>query len=265
MTRLAISPCPNDTFAFYGLIHGKTDFDPKELNVKYADIEDLNRLCSHGEPDFCKISFGAYLQVRDDYQLLNAGSALGFGCGPLIVTRGITDIQDLKGKQIAVPGKHTTAALLLQLMLGPEVRMVEMVFDQIMPMVARGDVEAGLIIHESRFTYRRYGLNCLVDLGEWWETTSGLPIPLGGIVARKTLGPDRIQVFDAALSQSVSYAWANKDETVPFMQTHAQEMEPEIMSRHVDLYVNDFTLSLGQKGKQAVDYLVNEAQQKGLL
>ncbi|MDJ0837018.1 MAG: 1,4-dihydroxy-6-naphthoate synthase [Acidobacteriota bacterium] len=264
MRRLAISPCPNDTFAFYALIHGKTDL-AEIPRVSYADIEELNRLCFQGDIDFCKISFGAYLHLRDRFTLLEAGSALGFGCGPLVVAARDISLDVLKTKRIAIPGQHTTAAMLLRLMLGAELNTVEMVFDRIMPAVAAGEVDAGLIIHESRFTYAGHGLVSLVDLGDWWERTSGHPIPLGGIVARKDLPAQEIAAFDRALTQSVDYARAHAAETMPFMQSHAQEMEPRVMQSHVDLYVNDYTRALGARGREAINYLVEVARDKGLL
>ncbi len=263
MYRLAISPCPNDTFAFYGLIHGKTDWT-EPLDLRFADIEELNRFCFEDQADFCKISFHTYLLVRERYSLLETGSALGFGCGPLLVARTGLSLSNLKNKTIAVPGRYTTAALLLGLLLGRDLNTVEMRFDHIMPAVEEGRVDAGLIIHESRFTYGARGLVSLVDLGVWWERESGFPIPLGGIVAHRRLGEREVTAFDAALGQAVDYAWAHPEETYPFMQEHAREMDMEVMKSHVALYVNRFTRRLGAEGRTAIEYLVQLARKRGL-
>ncbi len=263
MYRLAISPCPNDTFAFYGLIHGKTDWT-EPLELSFADIEELNRFCFEDQVDFCKISFHTYLLVRDRYSLLETGSALGFGCGPLLVARRETSLSNLKDKKIAIPGRYTTATLLLELLLGRDLNTVEMRFDQIMPAVAAGRVDAGLIIHESRFTYQTHGLVSLVDLGAWWERESGFPIPLGGIVAHRRVEEGKVTEFDRALGQAVDYAWAHPEETYPFMGQHAREMDREVMKSHVALYVNRFTRRLGPEGRTAIDYLIQLAKKRGL-
>lgn len=260
---LAISPCPNDTFAFFGLLHGKTGYR-EPLETRFADIEKLNRSCIRGEVDFCKISFFAYALTREQYLLLDAGSALGFGRGPLLVAKTGLQSRRLATRTIAIPGRYTTATMLLKLYLGRDLNLVEMPYDQIMPAVASGEVDAGLIIHESRFTYGRHGLVSLVDLGAWWEKNHGLPIPLGGIVAHKKLPQSRIAEFDRALGKSIDYGWEFPEETLPFMREHAREMEPRVIREHVDLYVNRFTRSLGEEGKAAVDRLIREAQKKGL-
>lgn len=263
MFHVAISPCPNDTFAFYGLIHGKTSWSGP-LEVTYADIEELNKLCFSGKVHFCKISFGAFPYVCNKYQLLETGSALGFGCGPLVVARKHMPVSALKHRTIAIPGRYTTATLLLHLLLGGDVDTVAMSFDNIMPAVASGEVDAGLIIHESRFTYDRHKLVSLIDLGDWWERETGHAIPLGGIVAQKSIPADEIAAFDKALGESIDYARANREEVIPFMQKHAQEMEPEVMDNHVALYVNQFTRALGSEGRAAIDFLVEEAKRKDL-
>ena len=262
MHRLAISPCPNDTFAFYALLHGKTSWRAP-FDLQYLDIEELNHLCMSGAVDFCKISFHAYVLLRDRFRLLRSGSALGFGCGPLVVCKENHSRQSLIGKRIAIPGRYTTAALLLKLWLGEETELVEMVFDRIMPAVADGAVDAGLIIHESRFTYAQHGLSSAVDLGDWWEKETGFPIPLGGIVARKDLPESEIVAFENALSDSIAYAFDHREETVPYMREHAQEMARDVMDAHVDLYVNDFTRDLGQKGNAAIKHLVERVEALG--
>lgn len=264
MHKLAISPCPNDTFAFYGLLHGKTSWQGK-LETVFEDIEELNQRCLAGGADFCKMSFGAFPAFRDTYQLLDAGSALGFGCGPLVVAREVFEVSNLSKKTIAIPGLQTTATLLLRLLIGKGADLKSMSFEKIMPAVASGEVDAGLIIHESRFTFADHGLHQVIDLGEWWEETSGHAIPLGGIVARRNLGDETIHAFNRALAESIDYAWANPDEVVPFMQEHAQEMARDVMDNHVKLYVNDFTRSLGEKGHAAIDFLYNKAAEMDVL
>ena len=259
MYRLAISPCPNDTFAFYGLLHGHTPFDPRLLKTDFLDIEALNQGCFREEADFCKISFGAYAALEDRYLLLEAGAALGFGCGPLLVAREKMPLANLAGLKVAVPGLHTTATLLLRLLLG-EMDMVVMVFDQIMPAVVRGEVDAGLIIHESRFTYQRHGLVALDDLGAHWERETGHPIPLGGIVAHRRLDPDVIAAFDSSLAASIDYAHEHPSLIVPFMRRHAHEMEEAVMAEHIALYVNEFTRGLGPRGRAAVAFLNERAR-----
>lgn len=249
--QLAISPCPNDTFAFYALLHGKTSWGEAPICF-FEDIEALNHRAIAGQADICKVSFHAYLLLRDRYQLLDSGSALGHGCGPLVVTKPGCDDATVKRGKIAIPGRLTTAALLLELCYGKDLDLVEMTFDRIMPAVAAGEVDAGLIIHESRFTFTKHGLEQRMDLGAWWEATTGTAIPLGGIVAKKGLPAEQVARFDAALAESIAYAWAHTDEVIPFMQRHAQEMEPEVMQRHVDLYVNAYTRSLGAQGLAAV-------------
>lgn len=264
MHRLAISRCPNDTFAFYALIHGKTSWS-LPLEVSYGDIEELNRLCFEGRVHFSKVSFGAYLHLRDRFSLIDAGSALGSGCGPLVVASRHMPVVALKHKTIATPGCYTTASLLLKLLLGADVDTVEQSFDSIMPAVVRGDVDAGLIIHESRFTYQDHGLLSLIDLGDWWEKESGHPIPLGGIIADGSLPASLICEFNDALVESIDYAWAHWDEVLPYMQQHAQEMDADVMQKHVSLYVNAFTRSLGSTGHAAIDYLLSQARINDLI
>ncbi|PIE90150.1 MAG: 1,4-dihydroxy-6-naphthoate synthase [Acidobacteria bacterium] len=262
--RLAISPCPNDTFAFYGLLHGKVPYS-RDLQTEYMDIEALNLQCMRHRFDFCKISFSAFLPLSRDYVMLDSGAALGFGCGPLIVAKETFPLQELSTRKIAIPGKNTTACLLLKLFAGKSLHTVEMPFDHIMDAVNRGDVDAGLIIHESRFTYRSMGLIELVDLGAWWEQKTGAAIPLGGIVARRTLPVDSILEFQQALTRSIDYAWNHPDEVVPFMKEHAQEIDREVMLQHVNLYVNEFTRSLGPAGEKSVRMLFAESVVAGLI
>ncbi len=260
---LGYSPCPNDTYIFFGLVHAKIAGAPACEEV-LEDIETLNRLALRGELDLTKISFHALAHLREEYCLLHSGGALGRGCGPLVVAREEMAPQQLKNKKIAIPGELTTAALLLRL-FDPEIEQLEvMPFDRIMGATARGEVDAGVIIHESRFTYPEYGLAKVIDLGEWWEGESGHPIPLGGILARRSLGAELIGRIDRALVESVEYAHANPDAVRGYIRDHAQEMELEVMQAHIDLYVNKYTLDYGPDGEAAIFDLIGRAERAGI-
>ena len=260
---LGYSPCPNDTYIFFGLVHAKIAGAPACEEV-LEDIETLNRLALRGELDLTKISFHALAHLREEYCLLHSGGALGRGCGPLVVAREEMAPQQLKNKKIAIPGELTTAALLLRL-IDPEIEQLEvMPFDRIMGATARGEVDAGVIIHESRFTYPEYGLAKVIDLGEWWEGESGHPIPLGGILARRSLGAELIGRIDRALVESVEYAHANPDAVRGYIRDHAQEMELEVMQAHIDLYVNKYTLDYGPDGEAAIFDLIGRAERAGI-
>jgi len=261
---LAISPCPNDTFSFYGVLHGKTSF-PGELHCSYMDIEALNLSCVQNKFDFCKVSFNAFLKLTHNFVMLDSGAALGFGCGPLVVSKKRRSPEELKKMTIAIPGRNTTAFLLLTLHSGVELNVIEMPFDHILNAVVNEEVDAGLIIHESRFTYKGLGLNKCIDLGAWWEQKTGAAIPLGGIVAKRSLPKELILEFQDSLAQSIDYAWANQNEVLPFMEMHAQEIETEVMFKHVDLYVNKFTRSLGDAGEDSIQVLMDEVRKAGLI
>ncbi len=255
---LGYSPCPNDTFIFYALAHKKVR-GGLEFSEVLRDVETLNRMALKSEIDVTKVSFNALGHLREDYCLLHSGSALGRGCGPLIVAKDRINIADLAGKTIAIPGKMTTAYLLLQLFEPDIENVVEMPFDRIMNAVSLGAVDAGLIIHEGRFTYPKYGLLELVDLGEWWEEETGLPIPLGGIVAKRSLGADVISEVDRMLRKSVEFAFANREMTRGYIKEHAQELDDEVIDQHIGLYVNDYTLDIGN-GAIAVEKLFERAE-----
>ena len=252
---LAISPCPNDTFVFSAWVHGQVAGPP--VDVTFADIDVCNRTAR--SYDVVKVSYAALPALLDDYALLPCGGALGHGVGPLVLAR--TADQDLEGAVIAVPGEQTTAYLLLRLWRkGFDV--VVMPFEQIMPAVRDGAVDAGLVIHESRFTYPSYGLVCLQDLGEWWEAETGLPIPLGAIVARRTLDT---AALTATVRASVEHAWASPDASAGYVAAHAQEMDPDVCRQHIELYVNEFTRELGEDGYAAVEALLGRAAAEGLV
>ncbi len=256
---LNISPCPNDTFAFCRLLQSP----PFPIETRFLDIDLLNAELRKGEADFCKASFHAWFQEKQNYGLLPVGAALGFHCGPLLVSakKNPEEIET-----IAVPGLQTTAYLLLQLYLKKPAKIKVLRFDEIMPRVQKGEVDAGLIIHESRFTYSRFGLRKIVDLGEWWhEQADGLPIPLGGVFYSKRLPQNKVSAFSQSLRNSIQWAWKRKDEALKFCREHAQEMEGSVMLQHVQLYVNDFALDLSEKGLQAIEALENKAREKKIL
>lgn len=260
---LGYSSCPNDTFIFYALAHKKVRGNV-EFSETLKDVETLNRMALRGELDVTKVSFSAFCHLREDYCLLHSGSALGRGCGPLIVAKDRINIADLAGKKIAIPGKMTTAYLLLQL-FDPDIRnVVEMPFDRIMNAVSLGAVDAGLIIHEGRFTYPKYGLQEIVDLGKWWEEETGLPIPLGGIIAKRSLGADVTNEVDRMLKKSVEFAFANRSMTRGYIKEHAQELDDDVIDQHIGLYVNDFTLEIGD-GAAAVEELLKRSEKLNLI
>jgi 1,4-dihydroxy-6-naphthoate synthase len=261
---LGYSPCPNDTFIFTAWTEGRLPQAPP-VRERLEDIETLNRLAQRGELDVAKVSFSAFGHLRERYCLLHAGGALGRGCGPLVVAREAFPAAELAGKRIAIPGRLTTAALLLRLFAPEAGDLVQLPFHEIMGATRDGRVEAGVIIHESRFTYPRYGLRQVLDLGEWWEGQTGHPIPLGGIAIRRDLGPERIRAVDRALAASVAYAHAHPDAVWPAVRRHAQEMEDEVMRQHIDLYVNSFTSDYGPQGEAAIRYLLRTAEGLGLV
>jgi 1,4-dihydroxy-6-naphthoate synthase len=245
---LGFSPCPNDTFVFHALVHGLVA-GPAFAPPVYADVDVLNGVAQRGELDVVKVSF-AVLPRLSGYTLLGSGGAVGRGCGPLVVTRGP---RDLRGATIAVPGEDTTAYLLLRLWDPGFGDVVVLPFDTIMPAVRDGAVDAGLVIHESRFTYPAYGLTSVADLGDWWESTTGLPIPLGAIVARDSLD---VAAIEAAIRASVEYAWAHPAASRSYVLEHSQELAPDVVDAHIALYVNEFTRDLGVEGRRAVDALL---------
>jgi 1,4-dihydroxy-6-naphthoate synthase len=264
--ELAYSPCPNDTFIFTPWVEGRIPDAPPVVE-RYEDIDTLNQIALKGEPDIVKVSFHALGHLREKYWLLRSGGALGRGCGPLIVAKTPFDGEALAEKTVAIPGRLTTAALLMRLFAPAlqDSRITVMPFDQIMPAVCEGRVDAGVIIHESRFTYQRHGLTQIVDLGEWWERETGHAIPLGGILMRRDLGDDLVRRTEKALADSVDFAFAHTDLVWPTVRRHAQEMEDDVMRRHIALYVNEFTRNYGREGEAAIAYLLSTAEQLGVV
>lgn len=262
---LGYSTCPNDTFLFHALAQGKIDCRGLEFEIHLADVERLNQDAEDGRLDVTKLSFAAIGHLRERYALLHSGAALGRGCGPLIVAKPGFDPSCLDRVSIAVPGMRTTAAMLLGLYLSRVPACEPMTFDRIMPAVSRGDYAAGVIIHEGRFTFQDHGLVALADLGRWWEDDTGLPIPLGGIAVRRDLGPEVAQRVEAAIRDSVAYAFAHPEASDGYIRTHAQEMEDHVVRKHIELYVNEFTLDLGETGVAAVAELFRRGIGAGVL
>jgi 1,4-dihydroxy-6-naphthoate synthase len=267
---VAYSPCPNDTFVFHAWSHGLIEGAPA-IDVVHADIDVTNTWLGARNHDVLKISYGALpWAIQDGYRLLPAGGALGRGCGPLVLTRDTAfdvDADWLAGRTVAVPAERSTAYLLFRLWAAdrvpaPGVRTIVMPFDRIMPAVAAGEVDAGLVIHEARFTYPQHALSAMLDLGEWWESASGHPIPLGAIVAREELDADALT---SAIRASVDHAWAHPEDSAAYVREHAQEMDPVVQRSHIDLYVNAFTRDLNHDGLAAVRELLGRAAEQGLV
>lgn len=263
---LGYSPCPNDTFIFYALVHGKINTGDLRFKEILDDVETLNQMATRAELDITKISFHAYGHLRETYCLLRAGSALGKGCGPLVVSKKYQQMRDLRGKSIAVPGRLTTAFLLLQL-FDPSLkeRVIVMPFHRIIDAVRNNEADAGLIIHESRFTYQDAGLRQVVDLGQWWEKETGLPIPLGGIIAKRELGEGLIKEIENGIRKSLEYAFANSAESKAYIKKHSQEIEDSVIERHIGLYVNAYSLDTGADGMKAIDELFRLSEEKGII
>jgi 1,4-dihydroxy-6-naphthoate synthase len=269
--NIAFSPCPNDTFVFHAWAHGLIPGAP-ELKVTYADIDITNGLAAEGKgPEVLKISYAALPWVLDRYNLLPCGGALGRGCGPLVLTAdadaALNGPSVLSGRRVAVPSERSTAYLLFRLWAAQSIpggvgEIVVMPFHEIMPAVRDGAIDAGLVIHEARFTYPSYGLTMLADMGAWWEEDTGLPIPLGAIVARKDLDPKAVAGW---VRSSVEYAWAHPEASAAYVLEHAQEMSTDVAQAHIGLYVNDFTRDLGEKGYAAIEALLVRASREGLV
>ncbi|MFB7950849.1 1,4-dihydroxy-6-naphthoate synthase [Streptomyces sp. NPDC056045] len=266
--RIAFSPCPNDTFVFDAWAHGRIPGAPA-LDVTFADIDITNGMAERGELDVLKVSYAVLPWVLDEYALLPCGGALGRGCGPLVLTREGAD-GDLTGKTVAVPSERSTAYLLFRLWAAEKVpggvgEIVVMPFDEIMPAVRDGKVDAGLVIHEARFTYRNYGLHNLADMGRHWEDTTGLPIPLGAIIAKRSLGATTLKLLADSVRASVRAAWDDPETSRPYVLAHAQEMDPAVADQHIGLYVNEFTADLGEDGYAAIRGLLTRAAAEGLV
>jgi len=285
---LGFSPCPNDTFIFDALIHHKIDTEGLEFEVHYDDVETLNQKAMRGELDITKLSYHAFAYVADRYVLLDAGSALGFGVGPLLIFKPpiqrfikSTDKETFSGKsgscektdlvstisrhRIGIPGKYTTANFLLSLFFPDWTNKTELVFSDIENALLNGEIDLGLIIHENRFTYQDKGLEKLVDLGELWEKQTGCAIPLGGIVANRNLSLEVQHKINRILRRSVEFAFENPKSGLEFIRAHAQEMSEEVMYKHIELYVNKYSVDLGEEGKKAIKLLFDTAHEKNII
>jgi len=250
---LGFSPCPNDTFIFDALVHHKIDTEGLDFEVVFSDVEQLNKWAFQGKLDITKLSYNAFTHCVNNYILLDSGSALGNNCGPLLIKRPNTILTN--DSKIAIPGKYTTANMLLNIAFPNNQNKVETLFSEIENQVLEGIVDLGLIIHESRFTYKEQGLEKVSDLGEFWETETKLPIPLGGIVMKRELPFSEQVKIERVLRKSVEYAFENPNSSVNFVKCHAQEMEKEVVDAHIALYVNDYSISLGEQGRKAVKLL----------
>lgn len=262
---LGYSPCPNDTFIFAALVHNQVPCGGLHFKERLEDVETLNRLALNTTLDLTKISYHAFGHVREHYTLLRSGSALGRGCGPLVVAPSPCSMGDLREKTVLIPGEMTTASLLLQLCENGLTDLRSIPFDQIMPALQRGEAAAGVIIHESRFTFADYGLHQVIDLGQWWEESTGLPIPLGGILARRDLDPEVVALVEQGIRASLEFARAHPQQVAAYIRAHAQELSEEVTAQHIGLYVNDFSLDLGPEGEHAVRYLLQQAEKRGII
>jgi len=252
------TPCPNDAFAFHALVHELVPA-PFDVEPVLLDIEELNRRAAGAELELSKLSFGAAAAAGDRYRLLRSGAALGRGVGPLVVAREAGSLEEAAAGRIAVPGRETTAFLLLRLAAPALGDVVELRYDRILDAVVAGEVDAGLIIHESRFTYGEHGLVAVADLGEWWEGETGLPVPLAGIFARSDLEPDVADAAEAAIRASVEYAFANPEASREYVRSLSHEMSDEICAAHIALYVNEHSVDIGDEGLTAIDRLLGRA------
>lgn len=253
------SPCPNDTFAFHALTFGLVD-TPVHITPVLLDIEELNRRAHHGEFDLTKLSVGAFAAVGDRYQLLRSGAALGHGVGPLVVARTPMSLEQAVSGRVAIPGRETTAYRLLRLAAPQLEEVVEMRYDRILHAVSSGEVRAGLIIHESRFTYAEHGLHKAIDLGDWWERETHLPVPLAGICARADIDAATTTEVEHAIRASVQYAFDHPDASRDYVRANAQEMSDAVCAQHIALYVNEHSLDIGDDGMRAITRLVSDAR-----
>ncbi len=260
--KLGLSPCPNDVFIFDALIHQKIDTEGLEFDVFFADVEQLNKWSLSGNLDVSKLSFNAFFHCISKYVLIDSGSALGRNCGPLLIKKPKTVLTSKS--IIAIPGEHTTANLLLNIAHPEYIYKEEVFFSEIEESIILDKVDAGLIIHETRFTYQKKGLEKVIDLGEFWEKKTGLPLPLGGIAIKRDFSFDIQKKMERVLRNSIKYAFKNRTSSLDFVKHHAQEMEKDIIDAHISLYVNDYSLSLGTEGRHAIHLLYQKLGNKNI-
>ena len=264
---LGFSPCPNDCFMFDAIVHERIDLEGLTFSPRLADVEALNRAAFAGEADVTKLSYHAHAFCTGSYVLLDAGSALGRNCGPLLISKRAISKDEVAagGLSIAIPGRYTTANFLLGLAFPRATNKTELLFSAIEPALLEDRFDAGLIIHENRFTYAAKGLRKIIDLGEYWEETTGAPIPLGGIVIKRSLPDEVKQRVNRVLRRSVEYAFAHRTASLDYVRAHAQEMSDDVMYKHIDLYVNEYSVDLGTEGRRAVELLFDKAATTGII
>jgi len=262
---LGFSPCPNDTFIFNGLVNGSVCPAGWDIREQLHDVETLNEMAFEENLDVTKLSFYAWLKVKDHYRLLNSGGALGFGCGPVVISQKPLTAADMDACRIALPGRWTTAHLLFRLWAPRADNRLFVPYDRIFETLQAGRADCGVIIHESRFTYEKQGFRQVIDLGAWWEENSGGPIPLGCIAAHKRIGTDLAAQMDEAIQKSIQSAQADPAMALPYIRTHAQEMAADVLDAHIRTFVNAFSLDLGDKGRSAVAALESAARETGIL
>ncbi len=262
---IGFSPCPNDTFIFDAMINGKIDTRGLTFDYVLEDVATLNKWAEEAKLDITKLSYSTFLHTVQQYALLHTGSALGKGVGPLLIANSALDLKHIENFKIAIPGFNTTANLLLSLAFPQAKNKTEVIFSDIEAKVLDGIYDAGLIIHESRFTYAQKGLTKLIDLGDWWENTMNAAIPLGGIVMKRSYDAELCATVDAVIKDSLQYSWDNYPTLAPFVTEHAQEMDESVMRQHIDLYVNNYSTDLGEEGRKAVVTLFETAKKSGLV
>ena len=263
--KVGFSPCPNDTFIFDALVHKK--IDTQDLNFSYyiADVEDLNKKAFNNELDITKISYHAYALISEKYKILNSGSALGYRNGPLLVSKKKVYPDEVNDLKIGIPGKNTTANLLLSIAYPKVKSKIEYLFSDIEEAVLSNEVDAGLIIHENRFTYKEKGLKKIIDLGEYWEKETDLPIPLGGIIIKRDINEEIQMKFNRILKASIEFAFKNPNSSIDYIKKNSQELDDDVIKKHIELYVNKFSLDLGQIGKNAIKALYKIGAEKGII
>ncbi|MEL6394077.1 MAG: 1,4-dihydroxy-6-naphthoate synthase [Bacteroidota bacterium] len=262
---IGFSPCPNDTFIFDALVHGRIDLEGLTFEPILADVEELNRMAANGELDVTKLSYHAFGHLSKQYKLLNAGSALGRGVGPLLVSTKSMSSEEIAHSKIAIPGNWTTANFLLGIAYPKAQNKTEVLFSDIEDAVLSGEYDAGLLIHENRFTYEQRGLIKLADLGEFWEQSTGRPIPLGGIAVKRDRPAEVQKKIDRLVKKSLEYAYQNPEAALPYIREHAQAMDLKVMQAHIDLYVNQYSLDLGDEGREAVQHLLSKGRELQLI
>jgi len=263
--KIGISPCPNDTFIFFALLNGKIDTEGIVFDVIMKDVKELNDLAFKAELPITKLSYHAFAYLTDKYELLNSGSALGNNCGPLVIADKKIPLSEVPGLRVLIPGKFTTANFLFNLVFPKAPNKTEVIFSEIEQMLLDGKADAGVIIHENRFTYEEKGLVKLIDLGEYWEEQYKLPIPLGGIVIDTNLPLETKQTVDRVIKRSIEYAMKHTKETLEFVRLFSQEMDDEVILKHINLYVNEYSVDLGAKGKEAIRKLFQVAEEKSII